>query len=171
MDQCNQLAATLVARLRVLGLYITTVESCTGGGLVNCITNVSGSSEVLTGSRVTYSNEEKIKLGVPRQVIEEFTVYSMETAVAMAQAGMRAAIRADIGLGITGSLTRTDPNNPNSKIGNVYIAVVVRDQIYRETLCLGAGASERWEAKCEVIAHALQMTLDSLDAMDGSSSA
>lgn len=40
------------------------MESCTGGALVNAITNIPGASEVLKFSAVTYSNEYKIKLGV-----------------------------------------------------------------------------------------------------------
>ena len=35
---------------------IATMESCTGGGVVNAITNCEGASEVLKYSAVTYSN-------------------------------------------------------------------------------------------------------------------
>ena len=38
---------------------ISTMESCTGGGVANAITNISGASEVLKFSAVTYSNELK----------------------------------------------------------------------------------------------------------------
>ena len=41
---------------------ISTMESCTGGALVNAITNIPGASEVLKFSAVTYSNEYKICL-------------------------------------------------------------------------------------------------------------
>ena len=42
---------------------IATMESCTGGGVVNAITNCEGASEVLKYSAVTYSNEYKVKMG------------------------------------------------------------------------------------------------------------
>ena len=38
------------------GKKVSTMESCTGGALVNAITNVSGASNVLEYSAVTYSN-------------------------------------------------------------------------------------------------------------------
>ena len=41
---------------------ISTMESCTGGGVANAITNIEGASEVLKFSAVTYSNEYKIKM-------------------------------------------------------------------------------------------------------------
>ena len=54
---------------------IATMESCTGGGVVNAITNCEGASEVLKYSAVTYSNEYKVKMGVPKEVIDKYTVY------------------------------------------------------------------------------------------------
>ncbi len=56
---------------------IATMESCTGGGVANAITNIEGSSNVLKFSAVTYSNEYKIKMGVDSKVIDEYSVYSM----------------------------------------------------------------------------------------------
>ena len=41
---------------------ISTMESCTGGYIANCITNIPGASEILKFSAVTYSNEFKIKI-------------------------------------------------------------------------------------------------------------
>jgi nicotinamide mononucleotide (NMN) deamidase PncC len=43
---------------------IATMESCTGGGVANQITNIEGASNVLKFSAVTYSNEYMIKMGV-----------------------------------------------------------------------------------------------------------
>jgi len=70
------LAERVVSELRNKRLYITTVESCTGGALAYYITNIPGASEVLKDAFVTYANEAKIKLGVPSDVIEKYTVYS-----------------------------------------------------------------------------------------------
>ena len=41
---------------------ISTMESCTGGGVANKITNIEGASEVFSFSAVTYSNDFKIKV-------------------------------------------------------------------------------------------------------------
>ena len=64
---------------------IATMESCTGGGVANAITNCEGASEILKFSAVTYSNEYKIKMGVSSEVIDKYTVYSMETADEMSK--------------------------------------------------------------------------------------
>ena len=61
------------------------MESCTGGGVANAITNCEGASEILKFSAVTYSNEYKIKMGVSSEVIDKYTVYSMETADEMSK--------------------------------------------------------------------------------------
>lgn len=162
MNELITLATTLVERLKQAGLYITTVESCTGGGLSNCITNVSGASEVIKGARVTYSNEEKIALGVPAELIEEFGVYSIETAASMAINGVQQAVRADIGVGITGSISRVDPANPESVPGEVYIAVVYGEKQQTEKFVF-ADEAKRWEVKDKAIQSALVMVLEMLD--------
>ena len=95
------------------GLTITTMESCTSGQIASLITK---------GAFVTYSNEAKIMQGVPAGIIETYGVYSAETAAAMAEA-CRAAYRADIGTGVTGSFGNADPANADSIPGEVYFAV------------------------------------------------
>ena len=73
----------IVLLLKKKNKTISTMESCTGGGVANAITNIEGASEVLKYSAVTYSNEFKIKMGVSSEVIDKYSVYSMETAMEM----------------------------------------------------------------------------------------
>lgn len=103
-------------------LTITTMESCTSGQLASLITDTEGSSAVIKGAFVTYSNEAKIMQGVPKEIIETHGVYSAETAAAMASA-CRDAYHADFGVGVTGSFGNTDPNNPDSVPGEVFFAI------------------------------------------------
>lgn len=112
----------LVKKLTKNKKTIATMESCTGGGLASEITNISGASEILKKSYVTYCNEAKIELGVPKEVIEKHTVYSAETAIAMATAVSKKA-QSNIGIGITGQLGRIDPQNPSGEVGNVWYAI------------------------------------------------
>ena len=65
-------------------LTITTMESATGGQIASLITDTEGSSSVLKGAFVTYCNEAKIMQGVPAETIKRYSVYSKETASAMA---------------------------------------------------------------------------------------
>ena len=75
----------VVKRLIDKNKTISTMESCTGGGVANAITNVEGASEVLKFNAVTYSNEFKIKMGVSSSVIDKYSVYSAETAMEMSK--------------------------------------------------------------------------------------
>ena len=113
----------IVNKLIEKNLTIATMESCTGGGIANEITNISGASAVIKESYVTYCNEAKIKEGVPAEVIEKYTVYSSKTAQEMAKAAKRQA-KSNMAVGITGQLGRIDPNNPVEKLNHVWFAIV-----------------------------------------------
>ena len=99
---------------------ITTMESATSGQIASLITDTEGSSAVLKGAFITYSNEAKILQGVPAETIEKYTVYSRETAEAMAAACMK-AYGARIGIGVTGTMGNVDPANPDAS--QVYFAI------------------------------------------------
>lgn len=115
----------LTNRLIRKGMTITLMESSTAGQITSLITDTEGSSAIIKGAFITYSNEAKIMQGVPEEIIETYGVYSPDTARAMAKA-CRAAYKADIGVGITGSLGNVDPNNADSIPGVVYYALDVR---------------------------------------------
>ena len=105
------------------GLTITTMESATSGQIASLITDTEGSSAVFKGAFVTYCNEAKIMQGVPAEIIDKYTVYSKETAGAMAKA-CRKAYNANIGIGVTGTMGNVDPANPNVSVpGQVYFAI------------------------------------------------
>ena len=104
------------------GETIATMESCTGGGVANQITNVEGASEVLKYSAVTYSNQYKIKMGVDSDVIDKYSVYSMETAHEMALNISKFA-NSDFGVGITGKLNRADEANNFGKDNEVFVSI------------------------------------------------
>lgn len=106
---------------------IATMESCTGGGLVNEITNIEGASEVLNYSAVTYSNSFKVKMGVDRKTIDTYTVYSMEVADEMSKK-ISFFADANYGVGITGKLNRVDTRNLYGEDNKVYISIYDRDK-------------------------------------------
>lgn len=105
---------------------ISTMESCTGGGVVNAITNIEGASEVLNFSAVTYSNEYKIKMGVSKELIDKYTVYSSEVAKDMSKV-ISNFTNSNYGIGITGKLNRIDKNNPYGLDNIVYISIYNKD--------------------------------------------
>jgi len=74
----------LVLNLIQNKIRIRTAESCTGGGIMNAITNIDGSSRIMDLSVLVYSPEIKQKiLNVPHELTEEMTIVSRETAESM----------------------------------------------------------------------------------------
>ena len=101
---------------------IATMESCTGGFVASSITDIDGSSNVLKFSAVTYSNEYKIKMGVSKEVIDKYSVYSMNVAREMAK-NISDFASSDIGVGITGKINRADENNLFGDDNKIYYAI------------------------------------------------
>lgn len=115
-------------------ITITTMESCTGGLIASLITDTEGSSAIFAGSFVTYSNNAKIMLGVPSETIKKYSVYSGETAIAMANAA-RNSFNAKIGIGITGTTGNVDPKNQKDSIpGKIYFAITSNEKT--ESFCI-----------------------------------
>lgn len=112
----------LVKKLVSQKITISTMESCTGGGVANSITNIEGASEILKFSAVTYSNEFKIKMGVSSEIIDKYSVYSMETAEEMSK-NISKFTGSILGVGITGKLNRVDINNPYGEDNVVFVSI------------------------------------------------
>ena len=115
----------LTKKLIEKNLTITTMESCTAGQIISLITDTEGSSAVVKGAFVTYCNNAKILNGVPKEIIDEYGVYSPQTAEKMAES-CRNFYNADISVGVTGTLGNIDPNNNDSIVGEVYFAINFR---------------------------------------------
>jgi len=116
------LAKEIVSFLKLRDLTISTMESCSGGYIISCITNEEGSSSVTEGGFVTYSNKQKIKLGVSESIIKQYGVYSPQTAIEMARATFD-NMESDVSIGITGTFSNIDDTNSDSVQGNVFYSV------------------------------------------------
>lgn len=123
---------------------ISTMESCTGGAVVSSITNVPGAGEVLKFSAVTYSNEFKIKMGVDKNVIDKYTVYSTQTAMEMSK-NIANFANSNYGVGVTGQINRKDSNNETDEDNKIYISIYDRDNdmFYNEKLEAISGLTRR----------------------------
>jgi len=116
------LAAEIIVACSKKDLRLATAESCTGGLISACLTEVSGSSAVIDRGFVTYSNEAKQDLlGVPSLLIEQYGAVSKEVACAMAQgARMRAGV--DLAVAVTGIAGPTG-GSANKPVGLVHRAL------------------------------------------------
>ena len=88
--------------LRARKLTLAVAESCTGGLILDRLTDVPGSSDYLERGFVTYSNRSKMtELGVSQESIDKAGAVSKEVAEAMAL-GARKVAGTDIGVSTTG---------------------------------------------------------------------
>jgi nicotinamide-nucleotide amidase len=95
-------AEALLAAARARGWRITTAESCTGGLIAGLLTAIGGSSDVVDGGAVTYSNAAKTRmLGVPAETIAAEGAVSEAVARAMAE-GARTTANVDLAIAVTG---------------------------------------------------------------------
>lgn len=112
----------VVKKLILLNKSVSTMESCTGGAIANAITNIPDASKIFSFSAVTYANEYKIKMGVDKNIIEKYSVYSIETAQEMSKAIAKYS-SSSYGIGITGKLNKQDENNSYGSDNIVYISI------------------------------------------------
>ena len=95
-------AASILNAARGKGLQIATAESCTGGLLGGCFTEIPNCSDVYDRGFIVYSYESKADiLGVDAQVIKDKGAVSAEVAVAMAEGALERS-NAQLAVAITG---------------------------------------------------------------------
>lgn len=136
------------------------MESCTGGYIANSITNVEGSSNIFKFGAVTYSNEYKIKMGVSKDIIDTYSVYSMETAIDMSKK-ITAFTNSNYGVGVTGKLNRVDKNNPYGQDNIVFVSIYDKDNNNINKITIEAKKATRKENKNLII----EKTIDKLLAI------
>lgn len=151
----ESIANKTVNALREKKMTIATAESCTGGLVSAKITSVSGSSDVISFSMVTYSNDVKIqKLGVKKETIEQFGAVSEQTAKEMAEQ-IKLLADSDVGIGVTGV---AGPSTSEGKpVGLVFVAIAFEDNTVVEKLELGN--LTRDEIREKAAEKALEITL------------
>jgi PncC family amidohydrolase len=121
-------AGELLSRI---GMTLAVAESCTGGLLGHRITNVAGSSAYFLGGIIAYAYEAKERLlEVRHATLYEHGAVSEETAMEMAR-GARRALRADIGLSVTG-IAGPGGGMPGKPVGLTWVALSARDGDWAE---------------------------------------
>ena len=101
-DDLTEEAVALLDICRKQGLMIASAESCTGGLIAACLTEIAGSSDVFDCGFVTYSNGAKqAMLGVNAATLEKFGAVSRETAMEMALGALLNS-RAGLSVAVTG---------------------------------------------------------------------
>lgn len=112
-----------VARLLTdAGASVCTAESCTGGLLAKCLTDVAGATAFFQRGFVVYANQAKVDLlGVAPETLEREGAASEAVAEEMA-VGARRCGQADFGLSITG-VAGPGGGTPDKPVGLVYLGL------------------------------------------------
>lgn len=135
---------------------LATAESCTGGWLAKCLTDLPGGSRWFEYGFITYGNNAKQQLlGVNPALLAAEGAVSQAVAEAMAT-GARQASGADIAVAITG-IAGPGGGSPEKPVGTVWLAWSGPGNLMGAELRLFAGSriAIRWEA----VAAALDGTL------------
>ena len=115
--------------LAARGFTLAVAESVTGGLVTGRLTNVAGASRVLRGGVVSYASDVKFGvLGVtPGPVVNEQAAMEMAT-------GVRSALRADVGLSLTGV---AGPDEQDGQpVGTLCVAVADESGVHATTFRL-----------------------------------
>lgn len=121
----EDVAEKIVEILKNNNLKVSFAESITGGMLASAITNISGASNVLETSIVTYSNDSKhINLNVSEETLKSYGAISEETVLEMAR-GLKEKTNCDIAISTSGE---AGPNPSETEVGTVYTCIYFSDE-------------------------------------------
>ena len=157
--QSLALARELLAACEARGWHLASAESCTGGLIVGCLTEIAGSSSVVERGYVTYDNRAKQEvLGVPAALLRRVGAVSEEVARAMAEGACERA-GVDLAIAVTG-IAGPGGATPNKPVGLVHMAVAVRDRptLHAAEVFPGGRSAVRLATVDAALALALQAT-------------
>ena len=118
--ELDALAHSTARHLLALRHMLVTAESCTGGWIAKCMTDVAGSSAWFDCGMVAYSYEAKQGLlGVRPQTLEQFGAVSRETVVEMVS-GALVHSGATIAVAVTG-IAGPGGGSEDKPVGTVWI--------------------------------------------------
>lgn len=126
------LARQVGEALKAQGMMLVTAESCTGGGIAQAVTRVSGSSAWFDRGFVTYSDAAKEEmLGVSPETLEQHGAVSEQTVREMAQGALQYS-SAQLAVSVSGIAGPTG-GTPEKPVGMVWFAWASGDSV--KTAC------------------------------------
>ena len=153
------LVAALADSLTSRGWDLATAESCTGGWIAKCCTDMSGSSAWFERGFVTYSNDAKIEmLRVSPETLRVNHAVSREVVLEMAE-GARRTSGAKVAVAVTG-IAGPEGGSPEKPVGTVWFAWSLEGQEAEAERLQFAG--DREAVRLQTVAHALRGVLERL---------
>lgn len=152
-QRIRSLAETTVECARKKGLRLSTAESCTGGLIAGSLTAVPGSSEVVEGGIVSYSNSVKESvLGVSPLDLQRVGAVSSEVAHAMAE-GSRRLTKSDVAVSVTG-IAGPGGATPGKPVGTVWFGLASKNGTITEVQHFDGS---REDVRAATVLHALTL--------------
>ena len=149
----KQIARRVSSSIVKHGQSLATVESCTGGWVAKVLTDLPGSSAVLAGGFVTYSNGAKqTMVGVSVETLAQFGAVSEVTAAEMASGALRYS-GATVSLSITG-VAGPDGGTDTKPVGMVCFGWANKQGLLDTETCHFLG--DRNAVRKQAVIHALQ---------------
>ena len=139
--------ATLAEQLTQRGWMLATAESCTGGWIAKCCTDMAGSSAWFDRGFITYSNAAKQDmLGVRAETLAQYGAVSEAVVAEMAMGALQHS-QAHIAVAVSG-IAGPSGGSVEKPVGTVCFAWAVRGGEVTTTTCHFAGDREavRWQA-------------------------
>ncbi|WP_321391138.1 CinA family protein [Emcibacter sp.] len=156
-DELITLATEVLDKARAKGIHLASAESCTGGLIMGCLTEIAGSSDVVDRGFITYTNRAKMEvLGVSANIIRDHGAVSEACARAMAE-GALAASSATIAVAVTG-VAGPGGGSVEKPVGLVHMAVCGRNGDNMHQRCL-FGDVGRTNVRLRTVDKALELTL------------
>lgn len=157
-QEIKTLAAQLGAILTDKCLWITTAESCTGGGVSYALTDTPGSSRYLGRAFVTYSNEAKHELiNVATSTLKQFGAVSEQTVKEMAFGAINAA-NADVAIAISG-IAGPGGATPGKPVGFVWFCIQIAGKQFTFKQVF---SGDRTQVRVQAIEFALKKTIEKI---------
>jgi len=151
---------TLTSLLTSRNWTLATAESCTGGWIAKCCTDLAGSSAWFERGFVTYSNEAKQQmLGVSAETLQIEGAVSKAVARQMAE-GARSTAGIDVALSVTG-IAGPDGGSADKPVGTVWFGWSVNRCDTTTELVRFEG--DRDAVRRQTVGHALTRLLQLLD--------
>ena len=157
MSDLHELARQVGEQLLAQHQLLAVAESCTGGWVAKCLTDIAGSSGWFDRGFVTYSNDAKqTMLGVSAATLDAAGAVSEATVREMA-AGVLKNSKADVAVAISG-IAGPGGAMPGKPVGTVCFAWARAAGEQRAETCHFRG--DREAVRRQSVAHALQGLLD-----------
>ncbi|MFA9191734.1 CinA family nicotinamide mononucleotide deamidase-related protein [Flavobacterium sp. FZUC8N2.13] len=135
-DEDETIEVIVGKMLKKQQITVATAESCTGGQIAASLSSVAGASSYFKGSVVSYATETKINvLGIPEELIEEYSVVSAEVAKAMAL-NVKKLLNTDYAIATTGNAGPTK-GDEKAELGSVFIALATPNEVIVEEFNFG----------------------------------